>query len=69
MFAQIHLDLMKSGKRILNIDQSALNESAYAEKAWMLKNVRATKHLKPIKPRVTMIAGIENYGEVYYSLM
>ena len=60
---------MYQGKRILNIDQTPINDSNLCDNGWMLSNMRWSKNINIIWPRITMVTAIDTYGEVYYSLL
>ena len=59
---------MVQGKRILNIDQTALCDSIFHERSRM-PNFFLSKPMMAIDPRITMMTGIDNHGEIYYSLL
>ena len=60
---------MAKGKRILNIDQTPLVDSNLSERAWMASDSKYSKPLHNIDPRITMMLAIDNFGEIYYTLM
>ena len=60
---------MASGKRILNIDQTPIGDSNFCQRAWMPANAKNSQITHQILPRITMMVGIDNYGEIYYSLL
>ena len=60
---------MAEGKRILNVDETPIGYSNLHDKAWMPKDLRWTKNINQLQPRVTMIAAIDDYGQIYYTLM
>ena len=60
---------MASGKRILNVDQTPIGDSNFCQRAWMPSNARNSQITHQILPRITMMVGIDNYGEIYYSLL
>ena len=62
------LPLLRDGKRILNIDESWLNEANFTRQIWCPPQTPATVSLKPISHRLALIAGLDTEGCVYYSL-
>ena len=57
---------MALGKRIINVDQSPIGNSNLYEKIWMPKDIYESKPIHIIFPRITMMAAIDNFGEIYY---
>ena len=62
------LDFLKSGNRIINIDETWLNESNFVRKTWCHKNTTNSVTIKPISPSLSMIAALDNEGRIYFSL-
>ena len=62
------LDLLKQGKRIINIDQTWLNETSFIRRAWSSREGLGNTTLNTISPRLSMIAAIDTEGEIWFSL-
>ncbi len=62
------LPLLVAGKRILNCDESWLNETSFLRKIWCPGYAAATTTLKTIIPRISLIAALDTDGRVYFSL-
>jgi len=62
------LEFLKSGKRIINIDETWLNQSNFVRKIWCPSKSTATIPLKSINPSLSMIAALDNEGRIYFSL-
>ena len=62
------LPLLEKGIRILNIDESWLNETSYTNKVWCAPGSPATIKTKPISYRIALIAALDTEGCIYYSL-
>ena len=62
------LEFLKSGKRIINVDETWLNQSNFVRKAWFTSSATATIPLRAITPTLSMIAALDNEGRIYFSL-
>jgi len=62
------LDLLKQGKRIINVDETWLNETNFQRKTWCRPLSSNTVKLRPITPSVAMIAALDTDGRVYFTL-
>ena len=68
-FAIKLLDLIKQGKRIINVDQTPVGDSVFVTKGWMGKSEKLSTHTHFIKPRITMQCAIGDHGELFFALM
>ena len=68
-FGKKMLDLLGDGKRILNIDETWIGQTNFARAAWRDRRGSSSRSLNPVQPRVTMIAALDNYGDLYVTLM
>ena len=62
------MGLLSNGKRIINIDETWLNESNFARKTWGQRNGQGNTILNSISPRVSMIAAVDTDGRVWFTL-
>ena len=62
------LDLLETDKRIINVDESWLNETNFTFKMWCPPKAPGTVTSKIIAPRLALIAALDTNGNVYYSL-
>ena len=62
------LPLLAEGKRILNVDESWLNEDNFIRRIWCPGQAPATVSAKAVNPRVSLIAALDTDGRVFYSL-
>jgi len=62
------IDTLLLPVRIINIDETWLNETSFLRKMWCPSYSPATVALKSVSPRISMIAALDNEGGVYYSL-
>lgn len=59
---------MHSQKRIINIDESNITLTDYRKRGWLIKGVR-TKATLPRRPSsLNIIAGISNFGDLFYTI-
>ena len=62
------IEKMNEGPRIINIDETWLNQTDYRRMKWRASNETNTILLRGITPRVSMIAAIDTNGRVYFAL-
>lgn len=62
------IPLLRDGMRILNIDESWLNETNFTRKIWCPPQTPATITQRAISHRISLIAALDTEGCVYYSL-
>ena len=67
-YAKTMLELLRQGKRIINIDESWLPHLDFRRKKWRQRGERNTASLKQLSHRVNMIAAIDTDGNLYMSL-
>ena len=56
--------LLESGTRIINVDESWIADTTYYYKLWLPKDEAATIPMKPVSPRVSVIAAIDTDGKI-----
>ena len=59
------LELMREGKRIINIDESWFNETNFTRQIWCPANSTATVPLAPVTHRLSLIAALDTEGRIY----
>ena len=59
---------MKSGIRLINIDETWLNEMDFRRRCWSFSKQDSSMVQRMNQPRISVIAAIDNFGEVYLSL-
>ena len=67
-YAYRMLDMLDTDQRIINIDESWLNETNYTRMMWCPPSTPATMTSKSVAPRIALIAALDNDGKVYFSL-
>ena len=59
---------MLSGKRVINIDESTMGQAVFVRKSWQRQGVRNANVVKPFSQRLSLIAAIDTYGQVYFAI-
>ena len=62
------LRLLGQGKRVINIDETWLNETSFIRRTWAHRNGKGNTSLNAVSPRVSMIAAIDTDGQVWFTL-
>jgi hypothetical protein len=67
--AEVLLDAMQQGKRILNIDETWLGETDFRRLKWRGRGESNSLSTKDVSPRLSMLAAIDNFGGLYVSIL
>ena len=67
-YAMALVRIMEEGKRIINLDETWLNETSFTRRVWAPKEGHGNVRLHAVMPRVSMIAALDTDGRVWYSL-
>ena len=67
-FALELLQLLQNKKRVINFDETWLNESSFIRKAWAPKNTSASMTLRTITPRLSLLGASDTAGNCWYAL-
>ena len=62
------IELLHKGTRILNVDESFINETNFTRMMWRPPKAPGTMISKAVTPRLALIAALDTDGNVYYSL-
>ena len=62
------LELLEQGTRIINIDETWLNETSFIRNVWTDKKGFGNTRLNTVAPRLSMIAALDTDGKVWFSL-
>ena len=62
------VEILNQGKRVINVDESWINESSYARKMWCPSYSNATTTMKAVTPRISLIVALDTSGAIYFSL-
>ena len=68
-FAVNLIQVLNSGKRVLNVDQTWLGMSDFRKMKWRPKDSTNSIPKLSMLPRITMFVGLDTDGEVYLSLL
>ena len=67
-FAVRMLGLLGQGKRILNVDETWINETSFQRRKWREHGSTNSVVGHQMNPRILMITALDTKGEVYVSL-
>jgi len=62
------MGLLKKGWRILNVDESFINESSFNRMMWCPTKSPSTVNEKQVIPRLSLIAALDSDGQVFFSM-
>ena len=62
------LPLMEKGRRIINVDESWLNETSFIRKLWQRRDENGSVATKIVNPRLSVLAAIDTDGHVWFAL-
>jgi hypothetical protein len=67
-FALKMMELHQLGKRIINIDETWLNETSHTRKTWAPRDGSTNVELNSVSPRLSMVAALDTDGRVWFTL-
>ena len=62
------LPLLESGRRIINVDESWLNQTRFVRKIWVPADGAATFTDKQVQPRISLLAALDTSGKMWFAL-
>ena len=62
------LDGLIQGKRVINVDESALGQGLFVRKAWFRAGERGGTSVKPFGQRLSLLAAIDTDGLTYFAI-
>ena len=62
------LETLASGKKVINVDESWLNTTAFKRHSWTKAGKGNARPTKELSTRVAILAAIDNRGKAYLSL-
>ena len=69
-FALKYIELLaSSGRTVLNIDETWLGMSDFRRRKWRAKGTTNSHAILQVRPRVSMITGLDSKGNIYLSLV
>ena len=67
-FALKLISLMMTGKRVLNIDEASISQTAFIRKGWGSRG-KSIRHItKPLGHRLTLTAALDTDGRTYFAV-
>ena len=63
------IKLFRAGMWVINFDETELTNSDFRVKKWRLPGTTNSIPNPRINPRICLIAGVSNHGELYLSLL
>lgn len=67
-YALTSVEQLENNKRIINVDETWINETNFVRKIWSKKQGNTTLNASTISPRISMIAALDSDGQVWFSL-
>jgi hypothetical protein len=67
-YAKYILDLKKSGKRVINVDETWINEKDYRRRCWRKKGMANSIPVKAISPNISMLVAVDTDGDIFFAL-
>ena len=67
-YAMTMLEVLASGKRVLNVDESWLSSTHFKRYSWAKAGKSNVRPEKKLRPKASIIAAIDNRGAAYISL-
>ena len=68
-FAMQLIGLLKAGKTLLNVDETWIGMTDFRRRKWMAPGTTNSVAKLEVRPRISMIAGLDTNGTVYLSII
>jgi len=68
MYAKFMLTKLATGVRVINVDQTWLNDTNFHRRSWGRSGQRLTEHHNPVTPRLSMLMAIDTDGNLFAAL-
>ena len=62
------LPLLESGKRIINVDESWINQTKFLRRIWAPTDAAGTYSFKQVAPRISLIVALDTEGRIWFAL-
>ena len=62
------LEVLNQGRRVINVDETWLNESSFIRRTWAPRDGSGNVSLRSVTPRLSMIAALDNEGRAWFTL-
>ena len=63
-FAMTLIGLLLEGKRVINVDESAIGQGVYYRSGWSLAGITASQNVKPFGQRLSLLAAVQHDDSV-----
>ena len=67
-FALRLLPLLESGRRIINVDESWLNQTRYQRRLWVPSDAPGSFTDKQVQPRISLLVALDTEGRIWCAL-
>ena len=67
-YALLMLDLLEKGRRVINVDQSWLNQTRFLRRIWVPTDAAGTVTDKQVAPRISLLLALDTEGRIWTSL-
>ena len=62
------IGLLLAGKRVINVDESALGQGVFFRSGWVVAGNNASQNVKPFGQRLSLLAAVDTDGMSYFAL-
>jgi len=62
------LPQLEAGKRIINVDESWLNQTRFLRRTWVPSGAPSTFREKQVAPRISRLLAVDTEGQMWFSL-
>lgn len=67
-FALALIGAMMEGKRVINIDESAIGQGVFIRKGWSVSGASAGHSVKPFGHRLSLLSAVDTDGQIYFAI-
>lgn len=67
-YALTILPLLEQRRRVINVDETWLNDTTFYRRLWYPKHEACTMPMRAVSPRISVIAAIDTDGHVWFAL-
>ena len=62
------LDKLSEGVRIINVDETWINQADFRRRKWRRKGETNSVSVRIVQPRISMLTAIDTEGNLFYAL-
>jgi hypothetical protein len=63
------LEVLANGYKVINIDETFITETFFTRRKWHRRGQSNSVGVKSVTPRINLITAIDNFGQVYHSML